>query len=69
MRGRPCTGPNNRLAACFEARFLRGTSCCFHRCKLIAILGAATEVLMNGIIYIIGLVVVVLAILSFLGLR
>jgi hypothetical protein len=33
------------------------------------ICGAAQEEAMNGIIYIIGLIVVVLAILSFLGLR
>ncbi|KRE11698.1 hypothetical protein ASE66_24610 [Bosea sp. Root483D1] len=38
-------------------------------CRVTILARLAGELFMNGIIYIIGLVVVVLAILSFLGLR
>jgi hypothetical protein len=42
--------------------------CHTHRCALATLL-SAQEAIMDGIIYIVGLVVIILAILSFLGLR
>jgi len=47
-------------------RSLRGTKCGEHRCVVHLLEVGAT---MNGIIYLVGLIVVIMFILSFLGLR